>query len=203
MKLIAVTRPEYFVVEHLLIRALFDEGLDILHLRKPEGKLAKCERLLSLLPDECREKIVVHDHFELKKKYGLMGVHLSNRNPELPSGFRGSVSCTCHSVEELAEYKPKMKYAFLGAMYGSLSEETELRPPFTFTQLRAASDRGLIDSKVVAFGGITTGNVGKFREYGFGGVAVSGALASRFNPVESADIKDEINYFRLLRRATE
>ena len=36
MKLIVVTAPTFFVEEDKIITALFEEGLDILHLRKPE-----------------------------------------------------------------------------------------------------------------------------------------------------------------------
>ena len=36
MKLIVVTTPTFFVEEDKIITALFEEGLDILHLRKPE-----------------------------------------------------------------------------------------------------------------------------------------------------------------------
>ena len=35
MKLILITPPTYFVEENKIITDLFDEGLDILHLRKP------------------------------------------------------------------------------------------------------------------------------------------------------------------------
>ena len=35
MKLIVVTAPTFFVEEDKIITALFEEGLDILHLRKP------------------------------------------------------------------------------------------------------------------------------------------------------------------------
>lgn len=35
MKLIVVTPPTFFVEEDQIITALFEEGLDILHLRKP------------------------------------------------------------------------------------------------------------------------------------------------------------------------
>ena len=35
MKLILITTPEYFVEEDQILNALFEEGLDILHLRKP------------------------------------------------------------------------------------------------------------------------------------------------------------------------
>ena len=63
MKLILMTRPEFFVEEHQILTALFDEGLDTLHLRKPNSEPVYSERLLSLIPDGYRKKIVVHDHF--------------------------------------------------------------------------------------------------------------------------------------------
>ena len=37
MKLIVVTTPTFFVEEDQIINALFEEGLDILHLRKPDA----------------------------------------------------------------------------------------------------------------------------------------------------------------------
>ncbi len=36
MKLILITTPTYFVEEDKIITALFQEGLDTLHLRKPD-----------------------------------------------------------------------------------------------------------------------------------------------------------------------
>lgn len=202
MKLIVVTKPKYFVVEHLLIRELFNEGLDILHLRKNPGDLSSCERLLALLSDDIRSRIVIHDNFELKSKYGLMGIHLNGRNPEKPKGYRGSVSCLCQSFEEVKNYRRDMKYVLAGPIFNR-SDTNEFSSQFTFSQLRAASDKGVIDSKVMAYGGIGTGNVGKLHDLGFGGVVVYGTLANRFNTVYSDDFKDFIGYFRLLRRATE
>lgn len=202
MKLIVVTRPEYFVVEHLLIKELFNEGLDILHLRKPNGDASSCERLLTLLPDDCREKIVVHDNFDFKAKYKLMGIHLNSRNPEIPKGYKGQVSCVCKSFEEVKDYKRDMKYVFLSPIFNSINPE-EFSPQFTHSQLRAASDKGIIDNKVMAYGGIGTDNVKKLRDLGFGGVVVYGSLATKFDAVSSTDFKEYIGYFRLLRRATE
>lgn len=48
MKLIVVTAPTFFVEEDKIITALFEEGLDILHLRKPETPAMYSERLLTL-----------------------------------------------------------------------------------------------------------------------------------------------------------
>lgn len=49
MKLIVVTPPTFFVEEDQIITALFEEGLDILHLRKPATPAMYSERLLTLL----------------------------------------------------------------------------------------------------------------------------------------------------------
>ena len=52
MKLIVVTTPTFFVEEDKIITALFEEGLDVLHLRKPETPAMYSERLLTLIPDK-------------------------------------------------------------------------------------------------------------------------------------------------------
>ena len=38
MKLILLTMPDFFIEEHQILTALFDEGLELLHLRKPDSE---------------------------------------------------------------------------------------------------------------------------------------------------------------------
>lgn len=66
MKLIVITTPNYFVEEDKIITTLFEEGLDILHLRKPDMPAIYAERLLTLIPEKYHRRIVTHDHFYLK-----------------------------------------------------------------------------------------------------------------------------------------
>ena len=101
MKLIVVTTPTFFVEEDKIITALFEEGLDILHLRKPETPAMYSERLLTLIPEKYHRRIVTHEHFYLKEEFNLMGIHLNARNPSEPHDYAGHVSCSCHSVEEV------------------------------------------------------------------------------------------------------
>ena len=68
MKLIVVTTPTFFVEEDKIITALFEEGLDVLHLRKPETPAMYSERLLTLIPDKYHRRIVTHEHFYLKEE---------------------------------------------------------------------------------------------------------------------------------------
>lgn len=107
MKLILLTMPDFFIEEHQILTALFDEGLELLHLRKPDSESVYLERLLTLIPETYRKRIVLHDHFYLKSEYNLAGIHLNNRNPLPPQNYKGQVSRSCHSAEEVLQYKKK------------------------------------------------------------------------------------------------
>ena len=64
MKLILLTMPDFFIEEHQILTALFDEGLELLHLRKPDSESVYLERLLTLIPETYRKRIVLHDHIK-------------------------------------------------------------------------------------------------------------------------------------------
>ena len=149
-----MTLPTFFVEEHQILTALFDEGLDILHMRKPNTEPVYSERLLQLLPDNYRKQIVVHDHFYLKNEYGLKGIHLNQRNPELPTKYKGQISCSCLTEEEIKQRKKTFDYLFFSALYETKDGE-HFTPRFTPAQIKSMSERKVIDKKVMAMGGIT------------------------------------------------
>ena len=103
MKWIVITRPDFIENEANYINQLFEAGLDLLHLRKPDSCIADCERLLQEINPKWYPGIVVHDHFSLCGKYHLHGIHLNRRNHQVPDGFQGSLSRSCHSFEEVTE----------------------------------------------------------------------------------------------------
>lgn len=94
MKLAIMTKSTFFVEEDKILAALFDVGLDNLHLYKPETSPIYSERLLSLLPDKAYEKIFVHGHYYLKDEYCLAGIHLDNAAEPVPEGYKGKVGRT-------------------------------------------------------------------------------------------------------------
>ena len=73
MKLIVLTEPGFFIEEDKILTSLFEEGLDTLHLRKPDSEPVYCERLLSLIPDIYHNRIVVHDHHYLVDEFHQIG----------------------------------------------------------------------------------------------------------------------------------
>lgn len=199
MKLIVLSKPDFFVEEDQILTALFEEGLDLLHLRKPNAEPVLSERLLSLIPEQYHSRIVVHNHFYLKEEYGLRGIHLSHANPEIPADYRGTMTRTCYSLEELAESKGKYDYVFLDPIYDGISQEHR-KTPFDIPQLGEAARRGIIDRKVMASGGITLENLEEVERIGFGGAVVCGDLWGRFDVHSGMDYKALLAHFRKLRK---
>lgn len=202
MKLIVITTPTYFVEEDKIITALFDEGLEILHLRKPGTPPVYAERLLTLIPEKYHKRIVVHDHFYLKEEYRLKGIHLSNRNPVIPDGYVGHVSASCHTLDEVVADKSICDYVFLSPIFDSISKEG-YASAFTPEAIREAASKGIIDKRVVALGGVNDENLLRVKDFGFGGAAVLGALWSRFDVANDYNYQDLIAYFKVLQRLAD
>lgn len=176
MRIIAITLPNFFPGEASAIDALFaEDSIDLLHLRKPDSSTDDCRRLLDAISKEWLPRIVINDHFALCREYGLHGVHLNRRNPMPPADHHGSLSCSCHSLQEVAERKPLMDYVFLSPIYDSISKQG-YRSAFTDATLRQATADGIIDEKVVALGGVTRERINQLEEYGFGGAAMLGDI---------------------------
>ena len=200
MKLIIMTKATFFVEEDKILTTLFEEGLENLHLYKPESEPVFSERLLTLLPDDYYKKITVHDHFYLREEFGLRSIHLNTIDTELPYGYKGHFSCTCHAISELQEAKKKASYVFLKTIFDSNSNPND-KQTITEEELRQASKRGLIDKHVYAMGGICLDNIRQIKDLGFGGVVVCGDLWNRFNIHQEQDYKELIGHFHKLQKA--
>ena len=113
MKLVVMTQPVFFVEEDKILTSLFDEGMDCLHLSKPNSSPVYHERLLSLLPEEIHRRITVHEHYYLKNEYQLYSIHINDAETPLPQGYKGRFSRSCAEIERLREAKKKAEYVLL------------------------------------------------------------------------------------------
>lgn len=199
MKLIIMTKSTFFVEEDKILTTLFDEGLECLHLNKPGSAPIYSERLLSLLSDDYYKRIVVHDHFYLKEEYGLSGIHLDGAKSLTPDGYKGRISRTCSSLDELKDAKKSSNYVLLRNIFDSLTDSTK-KSSFTENMLNEVSRKGLIDKKVYALSGVTIDNIKKAKDLGFGGVVICGDLWNKFDIHNQQDYKDVINHYEKLRK---
>ena len=200
MKLIILTKATFFVEEDKILTTLFEEGMDNLHLYKPDSEPVYSERLLTLLSEDYYRKITVHDHFYLREEFGLRGIHLNTTDAELPYGYKGHFSCTCHNIAELHDAKKKADYVFLKTIFDSQSNPKD-KQTISEEELREASKKGLIDKHVYAMGGINLDNIRQIRDLGFGGVVICGDLWNRFNIHHEQDYKELITHFQKLQKA--
>lgn len=183
-KLIVITTPRFFPDEASLLNRLFEQGMNRLHLRKPGCGKDELEALLDKVSPIFYPRIVLHDWFCVTEERMLGGIHLNRRNPEVPARYGGSVSRSCHSLEEVREYKSASDYVFLSPIFQSISKEG-YGSGFSLEELREA--KGVIDDKVIALGGINRQTIAKIKEIPFGGVAVLGALWGNNPSLQLAD----------------
>ncbi|MCI6617970.1 MAG: thiamine phosphate synthase [Prevotella sp.] len=200
MKLAIMTKSAYFVEEDKILAALFEEGMENLHLYKPGSSPLYAERLLSLLPDEYYRRITAHDHFYLKDEYGLAGIHLDDPTAEVPLGYKGRVGRTCTDLSTLKDLKKRSNYVILKNLFDS-QELKEEKSNFTLNQLEEASRQGLIDRHVFALGGMSIDNVRLAKDLGFGGIIIRGDLWNCFDIHNETDFKELIAHFNRLRKA--
>ncbi|EJX06850.1 thiamine monophosphate synthase/TENI [gut metagenome] len=192
MKLILITTPNLYPGETDAVNALFQAGLEILHLRKPGIHADALKQWLQAIDIDFRNRIVIHEHFELTEEFQLKGVHLNRRNPQAPDGFTGHISCSCHSLQEVAERKSHYTYVFLSPIYNSISK-VSYKAAFTIDELKAATAQNIIDQRVIALGGIHKERLSQISSLGFGGAAILGDLWSHTD-------RDLIPYFQELKK---
>ncbi len=177
--IIVISNPAPVKDEHKLICQLFDEGLEIFHLRKKELSEIETRKFIESIPAEYFGRIVLHSQYQLAKEYGLKGIHIS------PS-FNGdasfkSLSISFHSLEEINRFKLQFDYAFLSPVFESISKQGY------GGNLNLCEIKQFLNSKkarIIALGGIDEDKIETVKELGFSGIALLGAIWQNENPVE-------------------
>lgn len=169
MELIAITPPYFYPGEDkAIVNALTTGGFSRVHIRKPGCEPEDMRRLLESIPAELRHRLSLHDHTDLAREYGVGGVHLNRRNPEVPPQWVGMVSRSIHSVAEIASIADE-DYVFLSPIYPSISKPG-YKGSFDLNALRKH-----LNNKIYALGGVTADRLSELAEAGFGGAAMLSA----------------------------
>lgn len=193
-----MTQPTYFVEEDKILSALFDEGMDMLHINKPESEPLYAERLLTLLPKKHYDRISVHQHYYLKQEYDLRGIHIDNPEMAVPDGFRRHVTRSTSNISDLKEMKKKCDYVMLHSLFDSLHDG--VKASLTQSEMMEAHKKGLIDRHVYALGGMSLESIQQAKDLGFGGVVICGDLWNRFSIQHEINFRELINHFIKLKK---
>ncbi len=181
MKIIAITPPHAVENEVVIIRQLFEKGVDIVHLRKHQSDIegedvnAYLREILSALTFAERSRIIIHDYPQLYYEYSLKGIHINKNITSFPEDYTGFKTRSCHSLVEIQKYKSEYDYLFLSPVFDSISK-SEYKSSITDAMLQKASLEGLIDERVIALGGVTFDKIPYLQSLNFGGVAMIGGI---------------------------
>lgn len=179
MKTIIITPPTFFHSEAETINAMFYEGLDLLHIRKPNSTDEDIVDLIKGINPQFYNKIVLHDNFQISKEYNIGGLHINSRNKSIPLWFKGRISSSCHTIEEVKRIKQNREYVFLSPIFNSISKQG-YKSTFKISDLEKAQKEDIIDNKVFALGGIELSNLPIIKQLGFGGAAFLGDIWGKF-----------------------
>lgn len=173
MMRIAVTGTDPRHDEGEWIATILREGWDAVHLRHPAASLSEMRRLIESVPQQFHSRLRLHGHFELINEFNVGGLHLNRRCPAPPDNYRGGLSRSCHTVEEIAEADSHLEYVTLSPVFDSIS-----KPGYTaaFSDYELESIETFSSPIVIALGGVTPEHTGYLRRAGFGGYAVLGYL---------------------------
>jgi thiamine-phosphate pyrophosphorylase len=180
MKLLAISSPEFIPEEAAIINGLFREGLECMHIRKPESDQNAFAELLAQIEPDFLDRIAMHQHHKLAAKFGISRLHFTENNRRMSSdeqlkklrdnGFM--LSTSIHNLAELENISTDFSYTFFGPVFDSISK----------LGYRSAVDEDFfIEDKVkkipvIGLGGIDISNIQKVRHLNFDGAAVLGIL---------------------------
>ena len=165
------------------INALFDEGLEVFHLRKPFATIEETAQLLHEINTAHLSKIAIHQHHHLAHKFGIKRLHYpeaKRKNIIEEEWLRLQntdfiLSTSVHDVNEPVDHS--FDYVFYGPVFDSISKQgyrSVVAENFTLPKTK---------NKWIAIGGIDRTNCTRAFEMGFDGVAVLGAIWLNNEPI--------------------
>lgn len=196
--MVVLTNPTAIANEIDTIHALFENGLELLHIRKPNFSELETKSFLLEIKQKYRQRLVLHYHHHLGEELGIRRLHFTQKarheiNPEVvylytKKGFR--LSTSTHSVEEFNALNILYDYAFLSPVFPSISKANYQSEIDLFEAIKSRTN---FSTQLVALGGITSENCSKIIEAGFDEVALLGSIWTTNNSIENYKLCHKID----------
>lgn len=182
MELIVLSDPAYFKGEASLINQLFEAGLSVFHLRKPDSERGTYASLIGKIHERYHHRIALHAYHEIIIDFpSIKRLHYpewlrkqickDEIHSEDPVLTNCTLSTSIHHLKELDQLEG-FDYTFYGPVFNSIS-----KPGYA-----AVADADLVlperknDVRIIALGGIDARKVAQIKRLGFDGLAVLGTI---------------------------
>ncbi len=195
MQLVVISHHEVFAenleLEAQTINSLFDNGLEKLHVRKPDLSETEVRSLIESINSDYYDRLNIHSHHNLVEEYNLGGMHYQNsefkrlveKDPKVfeSRSLNKSLSTSFHNISDLHRFKDSIDYCFLSPIFDSISDP---RKKSSFSTKELLTSKPQL-RKTFALGGIDTSNLSQVRDLGFKGAALKGYIWQSDSPIES------------------
>ncbi len=195
MKPVVICYPTNLKNETEAITALFENGLEILHVRKPAFSEKEMQDWIESIDSKYHKQMTIHSHLTLVESMGLRGVHFTSYNRHLIDDYSFSASpksISVHAMSELINLSDAFNYALLSPVFESITKEG-YGPAISHEVLKEYLSRNH-EVPVLALGGIESTNVVVAKELGFDGVVLHGHLWAEFE--KDGDVNALIERFK-------
>jgi thiamine-phosphate pyrophosphorylase len=179
-KLVIISHATMLPGEAAIIQQLFEEGLDVLHLRKPEAEEQAVRQLIEAIPAVYHNRIAMHGFFHLMEEYNIHRWHFREAHRQETTietmeqlkdkGY--TLSTSVHDLPTVQRLTSLFSYVFFSPVFDSISKQQYKGV--------AGDDFYLNDEQkpvsVIALGGVDAGNIQLVMAMNFDGAALLGAI---------------------------
>ncbi|MFV8368458.1 thiamine phosphate synthase [Flavobacterium sp. LB2R40] len=199
--MIVITNPIPIRNEISTIHSLFDNGLELLHIRKPKFCTAEMKAFISEIKSDYRKNLVLNSHHQLASTSGIHRIHFTEKRRIETSeeslkkwkekGF--SLSTSVHNMADFEQLSTVFDYALFGPVFESISK-TKYASAIDFK--KELEHRKNNTTALIAIGGITSERIKTALVYGFDAVALLGTIWNSKHPVKNFKLcqKTDLTY---------
>jgi thiamine-phosphate pyrophosphorylase len=192
--MIVISNPISVANEINIIHSLFEEGMMLFHVRKPNFGDSEMKQFLSEINPHCRERLVLHSHHDLAEELDINRIHFSESKRKatlispsrLPFNYYNikgfHLSTSVHTIEDFNALDDTFEYAFLSPIYPSISKENYTSKTDLFEEIKKREN---FRTQLIALGGIESKNISQTLKNGFDNIALLGTIWNHNNPIEN------------------
>lgn len=181
--IIVITPEEMMKNETELINELFQEGLNLLHIRKPFINPEEMADFIQKIDSEFHHQLVLHSHYDLAKDFNISRFHFReiDRQNDLYKSFADkTISTSVHDIETFNELNEEWEYAFISPVFPSISKKGYGENSNILNDIKKRTHSNV---KLMALGGINENNIHEVFNNGVDGVALLGAIWESDEPL--------------------
>lgn len=179
--MIVISNPAAIADEGKIINNLFDEGLKLFHIRKPNRAKNDIVTLIDSINLGHHPKLVLHQEYELASEFNIHRIHFTEKTmldfEKITTGLGNKrewvFSASTHSIETFNKLPSQFTYAFLSPVYESISKSGYVSE---VDIIKSVNERTNFKTKLVALGGITNKNINETLMNGFDDIALLGSI---------------------------